>query len=256
MAALETGRPYLSIGEVLNILKSEFEDITVSKIRYLESEDLIHPERTSSGYRKFSQDDIERLRFILKLQRDHFLPLKVIRERLADWEASGGEGGQSTLSFEGEESPSQEKEPAPARVEDRKPDLDAFMRAGSGMSLDRAEFLKTCSLTEGQLAELENHRLIRPKDLGDGDMRYDENAVEIAKLSGQLIELGLEPRHLRMFESTVDRWASLAEQMVLPLHKQRNPEARAAAQEMIRELVRVGTKLMQTLLRDALAPYV
>ncbi|HVL80251.1 MAG TPA: MerR family transcriptional regulator, partial [Actinomycetota bacterium] len=96
--ALETGRPYLSIGEVLNILKEEFEDITVSKIRYLEAEDLIHPERTSSGYRKFSNEDIERLRFILKLQRDHFLPLKVIRERLADWEASGGEGGQRSLS--------------------------------------------------------------------------------------------------------------------------------------------------------------
>ena len=98
--ALETNRPYFSIGEVLNVLKDSFPDVTVSKIRFLESEGLIQPERTGSGYRKFTEVDIERLRFILTLQRDHFLPLKVIRERLDEVDQAPPGAGQSRLAFE------------------------------------------------------------------------------------------------------------------------------------------------------------
>ncbi len=245
--ALEAGRPYLSIGEVLNVLKEEFPDVTVSKIRFLESEGLIHPERTASGYRKFSENDIERLRFILRLQRDHFLPLKVIRERLEELEASGAGAGQSALDFEEAVPPAAVPQPADATEE-------VFRPVSTGVSLSLAELGRASGLDESQLKQLESFGVIRSKEAGD-EPRYDENDLEAAKLSAELIELGLEPRHLRIFRSSVDRWASLAEQMVLPLIKQRNPEARQAAAETVRELVRVGNKLMQALLREAIKPY-
>lgn len=270
MTTAKGGRPYLSIGEVLNILKDEFEDITVSKIRFLEAEDLIQPERTSSGYRKFGGADIERLTFILKLQRDHFLPLKVIRERLQDWEATSG--GQSSLSFDdpeqktgsrGDERDSDLDIPTPVApavpagaTRDTPSGLEIFMQSGTSLSLSRSEFLTTCDMTEKQLEELESFAIITPSQSDDGEQRFDENAVEAAKLSRQLFDLGLDARHLRIFSSTADRWAALAEQMVAPLHRQKNPEARAAAQQTVRDLVSVGNKLMQTLLREALSPYV
>lgn len=248
MAPLEAGRPYLSIGEVLNVLKEEFPDVTVSKIRFLESEGLIHPERTSSGYRKFSEHDIERLRFILRLQRDHFLPLKVIRERLEELEAGGvNGGGQSAFSFD--------RIPSGTAAEEEPAD-EALHPVATGLSLSFSELVRASGLTDSQLRELESYGIVIAKAEGDGDAaRYDENALETAKLSRELIDLGLEPRHLRMFRSSVDRWAGLAEQMVLPLIKQRNPEARRAAQQTVRDLVRVGNKLMQALLREAVSPY-
>jgi DNA-binding transcriptional MerR regulator len=244
--ALEAGRPYLSIGEVLNVLKEEFPDVTVSKIRFLESEGLIEPERTSSGYRKFSEQDIERLRFILRLQRDQFLPLKVIRERLDELEASMADGGgQSTLSFDETTEPEDQGSPEP----------DAMTSLGTSVSLSLAEIGKAAGLDEDQIRDLESFGLLTPNRTEDGEPRYDEVDLEAARLSRELIALGLEPRHLRMFRSTADRWASLAEQMVLPLHKQRNPEARRQATERVRELVRIGNKLLQTMLREAVGPY-
>lgn len=247
MAGLEAGRPYLSIGEVLNVLKEEFPDVTVSKIRYLESEDLVHPERTSSGYRAFSEGDIERLRFVLRLQRDHFLPLKVIRERLESLDADAAEGGgQAALSFDEAESPIP---PAPAE--------EVFRDLGTGVSLSRDELVRASGLSVEQVREIESHGLLRPKETGDeeGGRRYDEIALETAKIAKELLDLGLEPRHLRVFRSAVDRWADLAEQMVLPLTKQRRPEAKKAASDTVRELVRLGNKLIQTLLREAVGPY-
>lgn len=246
MAAIEAGRPYLSIGEVLNVLKEEFPDVTVSKIRFLESEGLIDPERTQSGYRKFSEQDIERLRFVLRLQRDHFLPLKVIRERLDEAEAAGGFTGQGALSFDA----------APAEASDEPIDL------ATGVSLSRDELAKVTGLTDDQIAELETFALLNPTEAEvpteEGvrkEKRFDEIDLEAGKLCRQLLDLGLEPRHLRVFRSAVDRWAALAEQMVSPLVKQRNPEARKAAEETVRELVRIGNRLMQTLLREAVGPY-
>lgn len=246
MAGLEAGRPYLSIGEVLNVLKEEFPDVTVSKIRYLESEDLVHPERTSSGYRAFSEGDIERLRFVLRLQRDHFLPLKVIRERLENLDAEAADGGgQGSLSFGEAEPP---LPPAPAE--------EVFRDLGTGVSLSREELVRASGLTVEQVRELETVGVLRTKETGEDEgKRYDEIALETAKVAKDLLDLGLEPRHLRIFRSTVDRWAALAEQMVLPLTKQRSSEARKRASETVRELVRLGNKLTQTLLREAVGPY-
>jgi len=248
---LETGRPYFSIGEVLNVLKDSFPDVTVSKIRFLESEGLIQPERTQSGYRKFTEDDIERLRFILRLQREHFLPLKVIRERLDELDEAGSGGGQSRLALEQIE----------AEVTDTKSSLTEM--SATGVSLSGLELSNASGLTDDQIQELTLHRLLHPTEIreqrdgaeqGTPILRYDENDLEVAKLCRAMLDLGLEPRHLKVFRNAADRWADLAEQVGLPLSRQRHPEARRAAQEKTREVVRIGSKLVRALLREAVGP--
>ncbi|MGH2760031.1 MAG: transcriptional regulator FtsR [Actinomycetota bacterium] len=248
--ALETGRPYFSIGEVLNVLKDTFPDVTVSKIRFLEGEGLIDPERTSSGYRKFTEADIDRLRFILRLQRDHFLPLKVIRERLDEVDRAPDSEGQARLLFDDE--PDTPKE-----------GVAAITAAGTGASFSISELGGASGLTTEQIDELTSYRLLDPTHLreekegqetGEPVLRFDERDLEAAKLCRALLDLGLEPRHLRVFRVAADRQADLAEQMAIPLVRQRNPEARKAAQEKVRELQRVGGKLVRALLRDAVEP--
>jgi DNA-binding transcriptional MerR regulator len=248
--ALETGRPYFSIGEVLNVLKDAFPDVTVSKIRFLESEGLIQPERTASGYRKFTEVDIERLRFILKLQRDHFLPLKVIRERLDEVDSAPPGSGQSRLELESKSggAPSDPK--------------TALEIGGTGASLSTAELAHASGLTPEQVDELTSFRLLHPTEIreardgeeGEPVNRYDEHDLEAAKLCRALMELGLEPRHLTVFRNAADRWADLADQIARPLARQRHPEARKAAQDKVREVVRVGGKLVRALLREAVGP--
>jgi DNA-binding transcriptional MerR regulator len=244
----ELQRPFFSIGEVLNVLKDAFPDVTVSKIRFLESEGLIAPERTESGYRRFTEEDIERLRFILRLQREQFLPLKVIRERLDEVDRAGG---QTKLTFEEPEA-EPAAEPTPR---------EAMMRDGTGASFSADELARASGLTEEQVAELTSFRLLSPTEIREAkpgetgepeaQLRFHEVDLEVAKLCRVLLDLGLEPRHLRVFRVAADRWADLAEQMVSPLVHQRNPEARRAASEKVRELVRVGGRLMRALLRES-----
>jgi DNA-binding transcriptional MerR regulator len=247
MGGIQAGRPYFSIGEVLNVLKDAFPDVTVSKIRFLESEGLVSPERTDSGYRKFTEDDIERLRFILRLQREQFLPLKVIRERLDEVDRSGG---QARLTFE------------EASAETAQPDVrHAVQREASGMSFAQAELARASGLSEEQIEELTSFRLLsptqihegRPDDGSEGEswLRFNEHDLEVAKLARALLDLGLEARHLRVFRLAADRWADLGEQLATPLRKQRNPEARKAASDKVKELVRVGGRLLRALMREA-----
>jgi DNA-binding transcriptional MerR regulator len=250
--ALETSRPYFSIGEVLNVLKDSFPDVTVSKIRFLESEGLIQPERTGSGYRKFTEVDIERLRFILTLQRDHFLPLKVIRERLDEVDSAPAGAGQSRLAFETEA----------AAAEAGTADPHAALASGAGLSFSATELAHASGLMQEQIDELTSFRLLNPtqiREQRDGEegapvLRYNEHDLEAAKLCRALMELGLEPRHLRAFRTSADRWADLAELVANPLARQRHPEARKAAEERIREVVRVGGKLVRVLLRETVGP--
>jgi len=246
---LEAGRPYFSIGEVLNVLKDSFPDVTVSKIRFLESEGLIQPERTQSGYRKFTDSDIERLRFILKLQREHFLPLKVIRERLDELDASGSGTGQSRLNLE--------------QIEEVAAETKTIVDLSGGVSMSGMELANASGLTDDQIDELTLHRLLHPTEIreqrdgaeqGAPILRYDANDLEVAKLCRAMLDLGLEPRHLKVFRNAADRWADLAEQVGLPLSRQRHPEARRAAQEKTREVVRIGSKLVRALLREAVGP--
>jgi DNA-binding transcriptional MerR regulator len=258
--ALETNRPYFSIGEVLNVLKDAFPDVTVSKIRFLESEGLIQPERTGSGYRKFTESDIERLRFILTLQRDHFLPLKVIRERLDEVDQAPAGAGQSRLAFEAQ--PEVTDEPA-AGGASTTTDPRTALAAGSGLSFSPSELAHASGLLLDQIDELTSFRMLNPtqiREQREGEdasapvLRYNEHDLEAAKLCRALLEMGLEPRHLRAFRTSADRWADIAELVANPLARQRHPEARKAAEERVREVIRVGTKLVRVLLRETVGP--
>jgi DNA-binding transcriptional MerR regulator len=261
--ALETNRPYFSIGEVLNVLKDSFPDVTVSKIRFLESEGLIQPERTGSGYRKFTETDIERLRFILTLQRDHFLPLKVIRERLDEVDQAPPGAGQSRLAFDAEPAPAAAEDAPATAATTTSMDPRTALAAGSGLSFSPSELAHASGLMLDQIDELTSFRMLNPtqireqregEEAGAPVLRYNEHDLEAAKLCRALLEMGLEPRHLRAFRTSADRWADIAELVSNPLARQRHPEARKQAEERIREVIRVGTKLVRVLLRETVGP--
>ncbi len=364
-------RTYLSIGDVLSLLRQEVPDITISKIRFLESQGLVNPERSPSGYRKFYEHDVERLRWVLRQQREHFLPLKVIRDRLArsgdlpaegaedfDEEAEAGDGvdyeakialdgGESTVtylraiepaevpepsvangSYEAEESDEEwidqasdsragalatassalaprhaavrtaqmsrrdpgprPEEPAapepPARPErasasrsarggaepekarsapkddpepprpKREPESTRVAHAalnatGASMTLD--ELCAASGLTASEVAALESFGLIEPLVVG-GALYYDEEGLTVAKLVADFSRFGIEPRHLRQFRNAADRELGLIEQVVTPLLRQRNPEARQRALDSAADLARLGQSLHAAILRRAL----
>ena len=224
----------MSIGEVLAALRPEFPDITISKIRFLEEQGLVEPERTPSGYRKFSHDDVERLRFVLSRQRDQYLPLRVIREHLDSLDSGV---------------PAEPLPGGPARsarlVEDRPP--DPF--AGRDARLTRAELLRAADVAEDVLGALESYGLIAPDRITD---RYHADDIAIARTAGRLAGFGIEPRHLRVFRTAADREAGLVEQVVEPLRRQRGPESAARAEETTRELAALCVELHSALVSAAL----
>lgn len=193
-----------SIGEVINLLRDDFPDVSVSKIRFLESQGLIDPDRSDSGYRQFGRDDVARLRFILSQQRDHFLPLKVIKSKLTLWER-GEESARASAA-------------APPTLGD------------GGQPLDRDELLKRSNLTNGQLEELIDVGLIRPVP---GSDVYPAEAGVVALEAKRLLDLGLEPRHLRSIRLSADREVDLLSHMVAPLLKAKNAEARTRARDLL-----------------------
>ncbi|WP_330341270.1 transcriptional regulator FtsR [Streptomyces sp. NBC_00557] len=227
-AARDSG--LMSIGTVLNVLRDEFPEVTVSKIRFLESEGLIEPQRSPAGYRKFSARDVERLAHVLRMQRDHYLPLKVIREHLDAMER--GEAVQLPLvgrQRTGEDAPEPTGAPTVARV-------------------GRAELLAAAEIDEADLEEWESYGLIAP--LHDG--AYDAEAVTVASLIAELGRYGIEPRHLRVMKAAADREAGLVEQVVAPLKRHRNPQTRAHAEARAKELAALTVKLHAALVQTAL----
>jgi DNA-binding transcriptional MerR regulator len=255
-------RAHLSIGEVLNLLQEEFPDITISKIRFLESQGLLDPERTPSGYRKFYDGDIERLRWILRQQRENFLPLKVIKDRLAAGELDGpapanGSVSSTTTSTavvvdEGR-APNPRKTPTrkPKKRGNRAPVLDAGETSVS-MSLD--ELVNATGLSARAIAELERFGIITSRPLGDVSY-YDEDALVAARLSATFMRHGVEPRHIRMYKVAAEREAGVFEQLVVPVLKQRDPGARQGALELLNELGDLGGQLRDAMLRQALRDY-
>ncbi|MBQ0987946.1 MerR family transcriptional regulator [Streptomyces sp. F63] len=222
----------LSIGRVLGLLREEFPEITISKIRFLEAEGLVEPRRTPSGYRKFSADDVERLARVLRMQRDHYLPLKVIREHLDALER--GE---------------QPEVPAPGRARDLLEGvLDSKDPDPVPARTDRAGLLAAAGVGERELAEWESYGLISP--LEDGG--YGPDAVRIAGLLGEIGRFGLEPRHLRVMKAAADREAGLVEQVVSPLRRHRNPQTRAHAETTARELATLSLRLHAALVQASL----
>ena len=296
---------HLSIGEVLSLLQEEFPDVTISKIRFLESQGLIDPERTPSGYRKFYEADIDRLRWILVQQREHFLPLKVIKDRLADPDAGQGE----LLLSDGTPPPAvpvstEVVEPDPVPVADAPPaqvaqavatataDLAASSAeavldeavaadaqpiwmvdlakasaatkasaaaaeaeaplqsdaAPSEVSLTAQELCLAADISRESLRALEQYGLISGRTLGD-DVFYDGDALIVATKSAGFLSRGVEPRHLRMYKVAAEREAGFLEQLAMPLLKQRNPQARREAVELVEELSELGHDLRSALLR-------
>ncbi len=235
-------RAFMSIGEVLGQLRPEFADITISKIRFLEAEGLIEPERTASGYRKFSREDLSRLRYVLSAQRDHYLPLRVIKEHLdaidrgLEPPALGGGGP---------------KVPRALVAAEGLPGADAFLPEVSEIRLSRDELLSAAGLEPEQLDQLEQYGLVAPRS---GGSHYDGDALVIAKTVAEMARFGIEARHLRPFKSAAEREIGLVEQVVTPLVRQRNPEARARADEVARELAALSVKLHATLVRAGLGP--
>lgn len=332
-----TERPYFSIGEVLGLLLEEFTDVTISKIRFLESQGLIDPERTSSGYRKFYDGDVERLRYILREQKDNYLPLKVIKERLdgidhtlpnpprplpagASWMTSDEtpDNVEPETTVEPEQEPFVIVEPIvivepviivePAIVEpvvvveplvivepapppvtptapvapmvppsitpaaaaaavaprtDPAPEpTPAPVRALSivrtpppaELQLTAAELCARAEISSNQLTSLVDFGLITGRAVG-AETTYGAAALRIAEIAHQLIGQGLEVRHLRAWKMAADKEAGLFEQLVLPLVRQRNPQARQQAVATIAGLAALGGELRELMVTAALADY-
>jgi DNA-binding transcriptional MerR regulator len=224
---LSRHRDYLSIGEVLEMIRADFPDVSISKIRFLENEGLLAPTRTGSGYRKFYEPDVARLRYILSLQRDQFLPLRVIKERLAQREADGA-------APPGLPSPPPRATP-PAEVEET-PEL----------RLSRTELAERAGITPEQLAGLEDFSVLERKQA------YDATDLAIVSYAGGLFGFGVEPRHLRMFSQSAEREASLLAQVVAPLAQRRDSEARSQARRTVARMAELTRQLRWALLRSTL----
>lgn len=244
--------PRLTIGEVLARLRGEFSDVTISKIRYLESEDLVHPQRTPSGYRKFSTADVTRLRYVLAAQRDQYLPLRVIKDHLDALDRGeplpavplGGETGAENDAVDGGD---------PATVGTGAVlDLRDLADAPPPTPLASGEFAAAAGLDDVQLADCVQFGLVGRDSSG----RHPARDLPVARAVAGLARHGIEPRHLRVYRTGAEREAALLEQLVAPVLRSRSEEARARATEQLNELaalsVQLHTALLEARLRDVL----
>jgi len=230
-------RNYQSIGEVLVAVKTEFPDITISKIRFLESEGLITPERTPSGYRKFYVDDVDRLKSILRMQRDEYLPLKVIKERLVQSDAVD-EGADVEL-----EGASAEGEGASVSEE--------LAEAPTGLQMSLEEMSAATGVDRERIKELESFGIVCTQG-PEGGRYYDGEDYIVLSIVKDFLRHGIEPRHLTMYKHFADRESSFFEALVAPTLRQRNPDARRAATQTLTDLSVTSRKFKQALLRTAL----
>jgi DNA-binding transcriptional MerR regulator len=311
-----TERSHLSIGEVLSLLREEFPEVTISKIRFLESQGLVDPERTPSGYRKFYDHDVERLRWILHQQREKFLPLKVIKGKLSEQgEDPAVPGAEPEASLAPAEPAASVGATAPTAAP---PDSDGARRAApvatpsarpargsaglglgdrpragatptifAGIRKELDETAATASLgrgdaeprshsrREGALSDVEDAHtaeelarasgasaslidelrqfgMITPETTVAGTDYYDDSALDVVKAAAGFGRYGVEVRHLRVWRNFADREADLFQQVVLPLLRQRNPQARQQAVATLEELARTGAALREALVRKAL----
>lgn len=236
-------RARLSIGEVLEQLRGDFPGLNISKIRFLEAEGLIEPERTPSGYRKFAASDVDRLRYVLTCQREHYLPLKVIREHL-----DAIDRGLEPPALNGAAGP---QVPRVVLDGDGYPTADAFRpdAQGAELRLSRRELVSAAEIDDALLEQLETFGLVRPRQ---GRAPYDGEALMVAKTAGELAAFGLEPRHLRAFKTAADREVGLVEQVVSPMRRGRDSGASARAEDAIAQLAALSVRLHATLVKAAL----
>lgn len=236
--ARDEQQPLLNIGQVLDRLRPDFEDVTIPKIRFLESEGLVKPERTPSGYRKFSEADISRLRYILRMQRDHYLPLKVIGEHL-----DAMDRGLQPPTPE----PVVPTVPVVATGVDGLPSPESFRRSDR-LRLSRKELLKVAEIDDALLGQLEDFALLAPSATG----HYDSDALVIARTARELADFGIEPRHLRAFRSAADREVGLIQQIVAPVRRSRDAGASARADDAASEIAALTVRLHATLVKAGL----
>lgn len=215
----------MSIGEVLGQLRADFPDVTISKLRFLETEGLVEPRRTPSGYRKYTWGDVARLRYVLTAQRDHYLPLRIIREHLATMLDTPG--AVSAVDDSGGTA-------GPAEAGD--------------LRLTRDELLDRAALDDATLRALEQCGLVSVRNGGG----YDADALEVAAAASQLAEYGLEPRHLRAYRAAADREIGLFSQLVAPMAHQHGPAGRARAADTVRELAALTARMHAALVRAGL----
>ncbi len=231
----------MSIGVVLDLLRADFPDVTISKIRFLEAEGLVTPERTASGYRRFTAYDCARLRFILTAQRDQYLPLKVIKAQLDA--QPDGELPQNVSAYgtprlvpvpgnTGAESPAAPVGPAQVR-------------------LSRRDLLERSGVDDELLTSLVKAGVITPIFKGAGTAFFDEHSVVIAQCARALADYGVEPRHLRAFRSAADRQSDLIAQIAGPVGKGGKAGARDRADDLAREVAALAITLHTSLIKSA-----
>jgi DNA-binding transcriptional MerR regulator len=262
---------HLSIGEVLALLLEEFRDVTISKIRFLESQGLIDPERTPSGYRKFYDDDVELLRCILREQRENYLPLRVIKDRLDSGEidptaeiprprdiknmpddgaANATNAAESTVDER--EASAQDLIPTDGPTT-ALPTPTATTPAPDllpGVVLTKSELCSMAGLDAAELENLESYGLVT--SLRGSSGMYDEGALDIARVSKQFLDAGADARHLRGWKVAADREVGLFEQMIQPLLRQRNPQATGQARQHLVDLNQLGSQLRDALMQAAM----
>jgi DNA-binding transcriptional MerR regulator len=260
-----TERDHHSIGEVLAMVQEDFPDVTISKIRFLESQGLLDPERTTSGYRKFYDRDVERLRWILHQQRDHYLPLKVIKDRIENGFAdtdTADTADTATPSGNPSTDPPPDRdratEPAPvadaavaADSEPEPPAADPLDQGLSTVSMTADELAAASGLSVEQVEELVRFGLVEPRTIGAADL-YEGEALQVARLAADFVGRGVEIRHLKMYRISAEREAGFYEQVISPFAGHRDPATRSRARTEIREMVRLGAELKAALLRRSL----
>ncbi len=233
----------LGIGEVLALLKEKYPEVTISKIRFLESEGLVTPERTSSGYRKFRRSDVERLDYILRVQRDHYLPLKVIREHINTLEE--GQGYPSAPLAKG----GLHTQDAPVSLRGEGLSVTSDLLGDPGKPSPRVsqrDLIRAAGIDEPMLSSLEEHGFVHASLNAAGEPEYSNLDVRVASIVRQMRTFGIEPRHLRIVRTTADREAGLIEQAVRPLAHQRGNESVAASAARLAELsIRLHAALLE-----------
>jgi DNA-binding transcriptional MerR regulator len=222
-----------TIGEVLNRLKHEFDDVSISKIRFLESEGLVRPGRSDSGYRQFSDEDVERLRYVLLAQRDRYLPLKVIKDELSRLDAG--------LPVESDATAPDIAAPVPVPGAGR--DANDLL---TDVALDRGELMHASGLSSDDLEALIANGILEDRH------SYDGAALRTARVASELLQRGLEARHLRGYRLSAEREADRIDQLLAPLLRQRNPESRRSAAARADELIALGAQLHRLLLEGRL----
>lgn len=238
----QPARGYLGISEVLAELRADFPDISVSKIRFLETEGLITPARSPSGYRRFTAPDLDRLRFILTAQRDQYLPLRVIRDRLDRLEQQAGQAAHHAQT-------TQPPAPVPSQ---RRPASNGYSdpgeTVGPAQMLTRRELIEAAGLSEALLTELETFGLLRRVG-----RHYSADALEVARTAVGLTAFGVEARHLRAVRAAAERETTMIESLVAPILRQRGAGARELASRTAGDCATLVLRLHGALVEGALA---